>query len=1496
MFKNFFRTSKNKKSLPKDKGNRTIALKQDATVALSPDSKTVALQQDVTVALSSKKENSKTVVIQPEATVALTKKKKSSGTVAMPQKITAVLTKKKSGPELTAQKISRQKEWEVKKLPVWKPGDMILGIYKVEKVFSGGMGHVYIATHKKWMRKLAIKSPNEMILSNRELFARILREANSWIEMGMHPNIAYCYHVRNIEDIPHIIIEYVDGGDLKSWISNGKCNDYSVNLDIAIQFCHGMEFAHSKGMIHRDIKPENALMTNDGILKITDFGLVMMEEHIDNNEISLQNTSASQTMNSGLTSVGAMMGTQGYISPEQAEDSHNVDEHTDIFAFGVCLYEMFCKTKPYGITFGPAQEPPEPSALIQDNNFPVNLAEVLKKCVQWNPLERYGSFVEIRNDLNKIYQDLYHRKSLYADLELVGMEGDGLNNQGVSYIELKHYDIAHKCFKEAVAKEKFHPQANWNIGDLYELNQSLIHPEWKDTTSEMLNFILDSSKLTKKQIKQRTQLALKSESFLDAAALPLKGHKKDIESVVFSPDGQILASGSWDKTVKLWNVNNGYLIKTFKGHKLGVGDVAFSPDGKLLASGSRGTNVIIWNIKKSKPIKTLRTGGVTSVAFSSDGKLLATGGLNNPVKLWRVRSGKSLKTLEGHVLYIGSLAFSPNGKFLASGSYDKEAKLWNVKTGKLIRTYRGHSDYVAAVAFSPDGKFLASAGNDECIKIWDVYSGWHLKTLECDSSVRAVIFTQDGLFIVTGHEDAMIRLWDVKTGKLIKTLKGLSDPINSLAFSPDGKFLASATEDKILRLWINNFDSLLVPPQDFNSLKRRQAKKKEKLIYLQNLFDQNKFTMAYEWLIESWSQEGFGRASNLYPFFKKLRTRGISIKTSMVIAFDRFEAHKAGIESAAFSPNGRFLASASDGNTDKIIRLWDLENGSQIKTFSGLTDWGLSVSFSPNSKYLLLGSDGGSVCLWEVKSGKLIKNFEGHASIVNAAAFSPDGSLIVSVSDDNTLKLWETKTGRLIASVEAHEEDVNDVAFSPDGKFIASCSGGVYEHLDDKTIKLWVGVNARIIKTFEGHESIINTIAFSPDSKMLASGSNDNTVKFWDIETGKQIKKLRDHSSSVNTIAFSPDGQLLACGCEDSTIKLWDLKNNKILKNLEGHSASVKSVAFSPDGQFLASGSKDSTLRLWLIIPELKFDENHLISQKNQKISSPNKLYLSYESLINSWSKNSFKNQGNFLQKFKDLKAKGRVIGIKYFADYKSLKGYRCIDFSPDGQILASTDFNNSIVLYDLKNNKILNKLKGHKNPINSLSFSPDGSILASVGKDASLRLFDIKKIKTIASFKKDNINSITFLQNSRFIALGCEADILIMDIKKGKLIKILKGHENIINSIDFSSETGLIVSGSNDCTIRFWDLKKGKAVNLLKEKTYVNSVSFSPDGLFLSLGAEDKTIKFLDIKKYSLIKVLKNLEYNVSSLDFSPHGDYIVSASQRDSLQVWRIIPKLEF
>lgn len=202
------------------------------------------------------------------------------------------------------------------------------------------------------------------------------------------------------------------------------------------------------------------------------------------------------------------------------------------------------------------------------------------------------------------------------------------------------------------------------------------------------------------------------------------GHSNEIQSIVFSPDGKILASGSADNTIKIWDVKKGKEIRTITGHSAGVESVAFDPDGKILASGSHDKTTKIWEWRTGEELCTLRGHGdsVKAVAFSPDGQTLATCSRDSTIGIWDVKTSREIHTLTGHSVVVFSVAFHPDGKTLASGSGDKTIKLWDVKTGKELCILKGHSKSVYSVAFSPDGQTLASGSEDETIMLWGTFS------------------------------------------------------------------------------------------------------------------------------------------------------------------------------------------------------------------------------------------------------------------------------------------------------------------------------------------------------------------------------------------------------------------------------------------------------------------------------------------------------------------------------------------------------------------------------------------------------------------------------------------------------------------------------------------------------------------------------------------------------------------------------------------------------
>jgi WD40 repeat protein len=302
----------------------------------------------------------------------------------------------------------------------------------------------------------------------------------------------------------------------------------------------------------------------------------------------------------------------------------------------------------------------------------------------------------------------------------------------------------------------------------------------------------------------------------------LHGHNSRLGAIAFSPDSKTLASGGEDSAIKLWEVNTGECLKTWQGYASWVQSVAFSPifspisnqkDQKLiLASGSEDKTIKLWEIASKSEDNFLKNqylttftghkGWVCSVIFSPDGKLLASASSDYTLKLWDVATGECLKTLFGHTRWIRSVAFSPDGKLLASASGDFTLKIWDVATGKCLKTLSGHQSWLWSVAFSPDGQFLASGSEDKTIKIWDPKTGECLATLTGHKSwVQSVIFSPDSQFLASGSCDHTVKLWQLDNQQCLKTFIGHKSWVQSVAFSPDGKFLASGSCDQTVKIW-----------------------------------------------------------------------------------------------------------------------------------------------------------------------------------------------------------------------------------------------------------------------------------------------------------------------------------------------------------------------------------------------------------------------------------------------------------------------------------------------------------------------------------------------------------------------------------------------------------------------------------------------------------------------------------------------------------------------
>ena len=320
----------------------------------------------------------------------------------------------------------------------------------------------------------------------------------------------------------------------------------------------------------------------------------------------------------------------------------------------------------------------------------------------------------------------------------------------------------------------------------------------------LVHYLIDNSAI-------RFALCGNSTDVITNTVQTLTDHTAIVNSVSWSPDGKDIASGSHDKTIRIWDASNSTCIRTLTGHTNNVSSVSWSPDGKYIASGSADWTVKIWDAITSTCIKNLNghTHNVVSVSWSPNGKYVASASRDNTIRVWDANTGTCIHILKGHTRWVTSVLWSINGSMIASSSFDRTIKIWDACSGICIYTLKGHTNSVVPIAWSPDGKYIASGSDDKTIKIWNTSTGTCIHTLKGHTgSVMSVSWLSNSKYIVSGFFNGTIKIWNAGTGSCIRTFKGHTDCIRSLSWSSDSSMIASSSWDETIKLW-NIIDSKL---------------------------------------------------------------------------------------------------------------------------------------------------------------------------------------------------------------------------------------------------------------------------------------------------------------------------------------------------------------------------------------------------------------------------------------------------------------------------------------------------------------------------------------------------------------------------------------------------------------------------------------------------------------------------------------------------------------
>jgi WD40 repeat protein/serine/threonine protein kinase len=1048
-----------------------------------------------------------------------------------------------------------------------------IGPYKlVEQIGEGGFGIVFLAAQQQPVRRQVALKIIKPGMDTRQVVARFEAERQALALMD-HPHIAKVLDAGTTGDLPNPSLPYFVMELVKGIPITRYCDEQQLTprqrLALILPVCQAVQHAHQKGIIHRDLKPSNVLIASyDGVPvpKVIDFGVAK----------ALGQELTDRTL---MTGFGGIVGTLEYMSPEQAEfNARDIDTRADIYSLGVLLYELLTGTTPLtkqrlkeagmseALRLIRDEEPPTPSTRLsackdglasisaQRKLDPARLTRevrgeldwIVMKAVEKDRSRRYQTANGLARDLERYLHDepveacppstSYRlRKFARKNRKLLGVAtAFALLLISATLVSLGQAIRATQA-EHATGQEKDRAEAETRRAhrNLYDAHMRLAQSDWEEARVKRVVELLEEHQPLPGEEDLRGFEWYYLKRLTDTALRTLKGHRGQVWSVAFGPEGKRLASAGDDCKIRMWDLATGQEISVFDGHAQPVVSVAFSPNGKRLASGSSDGTVKLWDPASGQEVQTLKghTNRVVSVAFSPGGRQLASACQDGTVKLWDTASGRPLRTLTAHSRFVTCVAFGPDGKTLATAGADKLLKLWHTATGQEIRSLEGHTDEVSSVAFSPDGKQLVSAGLDRTVRLWDLVRHQLTRTMWGHTGrVFAVTFSPDGARLASASADQTIKIWNPTSGEPLTSLKGHTSRVAGVAFSPDGWYLASASHDGTVRIWD-------ATETEGTAIVRRERDLPKSVAFSP---EGNRLASAgHDPRIAIWD--------------------AASGRETLILS-----GHRRQVLGVVFSPDGTRLASASE---DRTVRVWDAVHGRELLRLPGPTagflNPGSRVAFSPDGERLAGASADTTVKLWDAGNGHELLTLHGHMGAVTSVAFGPlprgsasgihASGLLASAGVDRSIKVWDAVNGRLILTLLGHDDVVNCVTFSPDGSRLASASR-------DMTVRVWDLESGQEKMTLTGHTFAVYCVAFSPDGTRLATSSADRMVKVWDMASGQETLNLRGHVDGVPSVAFSPDGMRLASAGYDRTLRVWDarpwtpqLRLEKEARDLVGH-------------------------------------------------------------------------------------------------------------------------------------------------------------------------------------------------------------------------------------------------------------------------------------------------------------------------------------------------------